>query len=77
MAWKTGKFIFGEKTDIETIMRQVSRWYDVDIEYQGKIASHFGGTISRQVNISEVLKILEATGNVKCSVLGKKVIIAP
>jgi ferric-dicitrate binding protein FerR (iron transport regulator) len=77
MAWKTGKFIFGEKADIETIMRQVSRWYDVDIAYQGKIASHFGGTISRQVNISEVLKILEATGNVKCSVQGKKVIITP
>lgn len=77
MAWRTGKFIFGAKADIETIMRQVSRWYDVDIAYQGKITSHFGGTISRQVNISEVLKILEATGNVKCSVQGKKVIIAP
>ena len=77
MAWKTGKFIFGEKADIETIMRQVSRWYDVDIEYQGKVTSHFGGTISRQVNISEVLKILEATGNVKYSVQGKKVIITP
>lgn len=77
MAWKAGKFIFGEKADIETIMRQVSRWYDVDIAYRGKVTSHFGGTISKQVNISEVLKILEATGNVKCSVEGKKVIITP
>ncbi|MCO5238980.1 MAG: FecR domain-containing protein [Chitinophagaceae bacterium] len=77
MAWKTGKFIFGEKADIETVMRQVSRWYDVDIEYQGKVTSHFGGTISRQVNISEVLNILEATGRVKCKVEGKKIIITP
>jgi ferric-dicitrate binding protein FerR (iron transport regulator) len=77
MAWRTGKFIFGAKADIETIMRQVSRWYDVDIAYQGKVTSHFGGTISRQVNISEVIKILEATGNVKCTVQGKKVIITP
>ncbi|HTN09190.1 FecR family protein [Agriterribacter sp.] len=77
MAWKTGKFIFGTKADIETIMRQVSRWYDVDIAYEGKVTSHFGGTITRQVNISEVLKILEATGNVKCSVQGQKVIITP
>ncbi|MBX3239918.1 MAG: FecR domain-containing protein [Chitinophagaceae bacterium] len=77
MAWKTGKFIFGEKADIETVMRQVSRWYDVDIEYQGKITSHFGGTMSRQVNISGVLSILEATGHVKCRVEGKKVIITP
>lgn len=77
MAWRAGKFIFGEKANIETVMHQVARWYDVDIEYQGTITSHFGGTISRQSNISELIKVLEATGHVKCRIEGKKLIISP
>lgn len=77
MAWKTGKFVFGEKADIETVMRQVARWYNVDIEYRGKITSHFGGTISRQVNISEIINVLEATGHVKCNIEGRKIIVTP
>lgn len=76
-AWRTGKFIFGEKANIETVMRQVARWYDVDVTYQGKITSHFGGTISRQANISELIKVLEATGHVKCRIEGRKLIISP
>ncbi|HRO45241.1 FecR domain-containing protein [Agriterribacter sp.] len=77
MAWKTGKFVFGEKADIATVMRQVARWYNVDIEYRGKITSHFGGTISRQVNISEIINVLEATGHLKCSIEGRKIIVSP
>lgn len=77
MAWKAGKFVFEEKADIETVMRQVARWYDVDIEYQGKITSHFGGTISRQVSISAIINVLEATGHVKCRIEGRKIIVAP
>lgn len=77
MAWRSGKFIFGEKANIETVMHQVARWYDVEIEYQGTITSHFGGTISRQSNISELIKVLEATGHVRCRIEGKKLIISP
>ncbi len=77
MAWRSGKFIFGEKANIETVMHQVARWYDVEIEYQGKITSHFGGTISRQSNISELIKVLEATGHLRCRIEGKKLIISP
>ena len=77
MAWKNGKFVFGEKADIETVMRQVARWYNVDVEYRGKITSHFGGTISRQANISEIINVLEATGHVKCSIEGRKIIVTP
>ena len=75
MAWKEGKFRFGENTDIRAIMRQISRWYNVDIEYQGKINPRLWGTISKDVNISQVLKILEATGGVKFKVEGNKIIV--
>lgn len=77
MAWKNDRFDFGEKTDIETLMRQLARWYDIDVRYAGKITSHFGGSISRQVNVSGVLKLLEATGGAKFRIEGKTVTIIP
>jgi transmembrane sensor len=77
MAWKNGKFQFGEKTGIETIMRQVARWYDVDTEYRGKVNNHFWGSISRNVNVSQVLKMLETTGAVHFKIEGRKVIVMP
>lgn len=77
MAWKEGKFIFGEKTDISAIMREISRWYNVDIEYQGKINQNFWGSISKDVNVSQVLKVLEATGSVKFKVEDNKIIVLP
>jgi ferric-dicitrate binding protein FerR (iron transport regulator) len=77
MAWKEGKFKFGENTDIGTIMRQISRWYDVDIVYKGSINQRFWGSISKDVNVSRVLKILEATGGVKFKVEGNKIIVMP
>ena len=77
IAWKNGKFQFGEKADIGTIMRQIARWYDVDVEYKGTFTKHFGGTISREVNVSQVLKVLETTGDVKCNVEGRKVTVMP
>jgi ferric-dicitrate binding protein FerR (iron transport regulator) len=77
MAWKEGKFRFNENTDITAIMRQISRWYNVDIEYKGKINQRFWGSVSKNVNLSQVLKILEATGGVKFSVQGSKIIVMP
>ncbi len=77
MAWKNGKFMLDKNTDIGTIMRQISRWYNVDIEYQGKINQRFWGSISKNVNVSQVLKILEATGGVKFKVEGNKIIVMP
>ena len=77
MAWKNGRFMFDKNTDIGTIMRQVSRWYNVDIEYQGKFNQRFWGSISKDVNVSQVLKILEATGGVKFKVEGNKIMVMP
>ncbi|MBS1664169.1 MAG: FecR domain-containing protein [Bacteroidetes bacterium] len=76
LAWKNGTFNFN-KLDITTIMRQISRWYDVDIVYEGpKPSGHFSGIISRNTPVSTVLKMLEY-GGVHCKVAGKKIVIMP
>lgn len=63
IAWKNGLFQFN-KASIETVMRQVSRWYNVDISYaDNKIpANTFTGNISRSSNISQLLDILSYAG---------------
>lgn len=65
IAWKNGDFVF-EDDDLESIMRKVSRWYDVDVVYDEKIDKkmHFSGFVSRKKNISAVLKIMQTTGRV-------------
>jgi ferric-dicitrate binding protein FerR (iron transport regulator) len=70
MAWKNGWFEF-DNTDIKTIMRQISRWYDVDIRYETKTDNQtYGGRISRNINLSNILKMLELYG-VHCKLEGK------
>jgi len=76
VAWKEGKFQF-DRADIHNVMRQLARWYNVEVEYKGTVASHFGGTISRDVNLSKVLGMLHLTGEVKFQVQDKKVIVMP
>jgi len=70
MAWKNGWFEF-DNTDIKAIMRQISRWYDVDIRYETKTDNQtYGGRISRNINLSNILKMLELYG-VHCKLEGK------
>lgn len=77
MAWKQGVFRF-QDTNIEEIMHQAARWYNVEVEFGGDVSNlNFGGSVSRQVNISELLKRLEATNLVKFSVVDRKVIVTP
>ncbi|MEC5143263.1 FecR domain-containing protein [Chitinophaga sp. 212800010-3] len=74
MAWKNGLFEFRE-TDIQTVMRQIERWYDVEVVFDGVITQHFNGSIQRDANISKVLQMLEETGGLRFSIEGKKVVI--
>jgi len=76
IAWKNGLFQF-QDASIQSIMRQVGRWYDVDIVYKGKIDQQFIGKIPRQVQVSTLLKILESTGWVHFMIEGKKITVAP
>jgi len=74
MAWKNGRFSF-YNSDIQTVMRQFGRWYNVEIEYEGKIPSTiFSGEIYRNVNLSKALEILRFT-NINFRVEGRKIII--
>lgn len=76
VAWKNDLFLFNN-TDIPAAMRQIARWYDVDVAYQGNISGGFNGGISRKVNISQVLKMLELTEEAHFKIEGKRVIVTP
>ena len=74
IAWKNGLFKFNEAT-IEDVMRQVSRWYDVDVEYvNGPPKDLFQGEIYRNASISKLLKVLEASG-VHFTIAGKTIFV--
>ena len=62
LAWTNGKFIFNG-ADVPAIMRQIGRWYDVDVRYLGPVKGEtFTGMVSRQSDITRVLRIMEAGG---------------
>jgi ferric-dicitrate binding protein FerR (iron transport regulator) len=77
MAWKNGLFVFNN-TDLATILREVARWYDVEIVYQAKPGKElYGGGISRRLNLSAVLHVLEENGSNHFKIEGNKVIVTP
>jgi len=72
VAWKNGVFSFADE-DIRAVMRQVSRWYDIDVVYEGDIPDEkFFGEISRSSNLGDVFRILELN-NMKFAVEGKTI----
>jgi len=75
VAWKNGYFRFrGEQ--IQPIMEQLARWYDIEVSYQGKMPMDgFNGKVSRNKNISQVLKALEAMKIVHFKVEGRRVTV--
>jgi len=76
VAWKNGYFQF-TSASLQQVMRQIARWYDVGISYEGKVPERrFGGKISRDNNASEVLKVLELS-KVKFRIEDKKIIVTP
>ncbi|WP_317170611.1 FecR family protein [Mucilaginibacter sp. E4BP6] len=76
IAWKNGETLFNDE-DLPTIMRQVSRWYDVDVTYEGQLPPwHFAGGISRKSKLSSLLKILELN-NIHFTVTGNKITVHP
>lgn len=75
VAWKNGYFSF-DNTGIESVMRQLSRWYDIDVSYEGnKIPSEsFWGDLQRSSSLTSILKVLEKSG-IKFTIDGKKLIV--
>lgn len=76
IAWKNGWFEFQNET-IENIMHQVSRWYNVEVKYEGKVNYHFNATIERSLPASHLLYLLEQTGNVHFVIKDKTIIVKP
>ncbi|MBB2144687.1 DUF4974 domain-containing protein [Pedobacter sp. LMG 31464] len=62
VAWKNGLFAFND-TDLPTVMRQVERWYDVDVSYDGKVpTTKLTGEIPRKVKLEELVNMLKYKG---------------
>ncbi|HZE85569.1 MAG TPA: FecR domain-containing protein, partial [Puia sp.] len=75
-AWKDGNFYF-ERADIQTVMRALARWYDVEVEYNGNIIyqNRFVGLVSRNTDLSKVLDFLRQSG-IHLNIEGRKIIVS-
>jgi ferric-dicitrate binding protein FerR (iron transport regulator) len=76
VAWKNGWFHF-DHAYLKTVMRMLSRWYDVGVIYEGAVPDReFGGDIQRNLNLSQVLEILQKN-QIHFNLEGKKITVRP
>jgi transmembrane sensor len=76
IAWKNGYFQF-DHASLQTTMRQLARWYDIEVVYRGQIPEHeFQGKIQRSLLLSDVLRGLE-NDQVHFRLDGRKLIVTP
>ncbi|AWO02048.1 iron dicitrate transport regulator FecR [Chitinophaga alhagiae] len=74
VAWKNEIFNF-RNADVKAVMRQLSRWYDVEVEYKGAVpGSRFQGEIQRNLPLNDVLDGLQTTG-IRFTLEGRKIVI--
>jgi transmembrane sensor len=75
IAWKNGTFDF-DNEDIQSVMRKISRWYNVEVEFDGNVSrERFNGALSRKKNIKQMLKMLESTGVVHFKIEERRIIV--
>lgn len=74
VAWLKGRFQFNS-TNLRTMLRQIARWYDAEVEYRGNMDVHFTGQLTRAENVSKVLEKLQLTGEVHFKIEGRKIIV--
>jgi len=73
--WKNGLFQF-ENESVQQIMKKISRWYNRDIVYEGRLTDkHFSGAISRKNNLSTVLELLHSSGGLNFKVSEKTITV--
>ncbi|CAL1518001.1 FecR domain-containing protein [Chitinophaga sp. MM2321] len=76
MAWKNGLFIFAD-TDIETVMRQLSRWYDIEVVIEGTVKKRqLTGEVYRSYTLQQALSVLQAT-DLHFSINGRQLKVMP
>lgn len=77
LAWKEGEFRF-KKTSIQVIMRQIARWYDVQVVFKGDLSDMaLSGVISRQESADQLLDILQSTKQVRFATNGNTITVSP
>lgn len=76
VAWKNGSFAFNG-ADIQVVMRQLARWYNIDVTYDGIPEGTFSGEIDRSLTLDQVLKGLAKTRIHYKIEKGNKVVIQP
>lgn len=76
VGWKEGLYIF-KNQDLETIMEDLCRWYDVSVFFQNPALKQleFTGNLKRYDNINIFMELLQRTGDVKYRISGKTIII--
>ena len=75
IAWKNGFFMF-DNQKITGIMKSISRWYDVEVEYKNlNNNERFGGTFSRSSNLADILNSLQSLGKVHFTVNKRKIVV--
>jgi len=73
IAWKDGSFVFNQ-TNLKTVLVQLSRWYDVDVDYSNIPDQTFDGEISRSVSLMQVLRAIEQGSGIKLSIKERRII---
>ncbi len=75
-SWKDGFFYFG-KASLDEVMRQLARWYDVDVQYKGPVPNlEFAGKIDRTVDLETLLEFLKKN-EVHFQLEGKTIVVLP
>lgn len=75
ISWKDNLFVFSNE-EISDVMKKVSRWYDVEVEYKdGMAGKRIGGDIPRFDGVEELMEALEYTGLLRYEQKGGVIVI--
>lgn len=75
ISWKEGLFNFNN-APIEMVMAEISRWYNVSIEYEHYVSSHMTITVPRAITLKNLLYLLELNSSVHFEISGNKVFVS-
>lgn len=76
ISWKNGYFLFDNQESV-TVMKNISRWYDVDVEFKGDLTKErFGGTFSRSTNLNQLLHNMEKIGHAHFELSGSTIVVS-
>lgn len=77
LSWKNGLFVF-EDRKLADILREIARWYDIDIENRAPLSGErYGGIINRHNTLAKVVELLQQNGIQHFKIEGRKLIVLP